>query len=234
MARPITHLRASKADPRTLRMSALIRSNGGRPRIRAVRAERAIRLFDADPELFHGVEQDMLERARGVAVAEVLEIQRGACSFDQAPEPHFGLLLLDGVLARRVEIARGSCCELVGPGDVVRPWLDCGESSPLPAKTAWRALGRSMAAMLDDRFAYAVRLWPQIPSNLMDRLLLRARWLEFQLAVCQRKTVEERLHLMLWQFAYRMGRPVMPAGVALRLPLTHQRSAEVVGASGLR
>ena len=34
---------------------------------------------------------------------------------------------------------------------------------------------------------------------------------------------------MLWQFAYRWG-TVMPAGVALRLPLTHQLLAEVVGA----
>jgi CRP-like cAMP-binding protein len=228
---PVTDLgKQSRARSRTPRAPSVIRPpKGDRPRIRVVEAERAIRLFDADPELFEGVEDEMIERARSVAVAEVMDVKRGWCTFDQSRSPHFGFLLLDGVLARRTQIEKALCCELVGPGDVVRPWLDCSESSPVPAKTAWRALAPGSAAVLDDRFAYAVRLWPQISAALMDRLLLRTRWLEFQLAVCQRKTVEERLHLMLWQFAYRWG-TVTPEGVALRLPLTHRLLAEIVGA----
>jgi CRP/FNR family cyclic AMP-dependent transcriptional regulator len=231
MTTPVTKLRGpSRVRSRTPRPSTVIPpSKGDRPRIRVVQAERAIRLFDADPELFHGVEEEMIERVRGVAVAEVVDVKRGSCTLQQSRKPHFGVLLLDGVLARRAQVAGASCCELVGPGDVVRPWLDCGESSPLPTQTAWQALVRSSVAVLDDRFAYAVRLWPQVPAALMDRLLLRGRWLEFQLAVCQRKTVEERLHLMLWQFAYRWG-TVTPEGVALRLPLTHHLLAEIVGA----
>jgi CRP/FNR family cyclic AMP-dependent transcriptional regulator len=60
-------------------------------------------------------------------------------------------------------------------------------------------------------------------------MLLRARTLAFHLAVCHLVTVEERLLMILWHFAERWGR-VTPRGVVLRLHLTHELLAGVVGA----
>jgi CRP/FNR family transcriptional regulator, cyclic AMP receptor protein len=198
---------------------------------RAAGARGHISLVDADPELFENLDGGAFEQARRVAVAEVRTLKPGLCdlALDSSSRPPFGLLILDGVLMRQVEIAGGSCGELVGPGDVLRPWLDCGDSSTLPTRAVWRALVQSSVAVLDDDFTHAVRLWPQVPAALMDRLLMRTRWLEFQLTICRRKPVAERLHVMLWQFAYRWG-TVTPDGVALPVPLTHQLLADVVGA----
>jgi hypothetical protein len=191
----------------------------------------AVRILDADADLTHGLDEAATEEARAVALAEVLELRAGPCDLDypKCSRPEFGLLVVRGLLTRKVEVAGCSCRELVGPGDVLRPWLDCGPQSPVPATAAWSALVPSSIGVLDRKFADAVRPWPQISAELMDRLLLRSRWIEFQLAVCQRRKVEDRVLLMLWQFAYRWG-IVIPGGVALRIPLTHKQLAEVVGA----
>ena len=191
---------------------------------------RLIYVLDADPELATGLTAAELEEARQRAIAPVSRIAEGSCNWRIRPakRPPFGLLLLKGVVSRRVKVGDCTCRELIGPGDVLRPWVDSEVYGPVPAGE-WRALAPGAFAVLDNRFEQAARPWPAIAAELMDRLVSRTRWLEFQFAVCQHKKVEERLQLILWQFAYRWGK-VVPRGVELRLPLTHRLLAEIVGA----
>jgi len=49
------------------------------------------------------------------------------------------------------------------------------------------------------------------------------------LAIAHHPRVDDRLLLTLWHLAERWGR-VRPEGIAVRLPLTHQRLADLVGA----
>src|SRR5919108_5376997 len=200
-------------------------------RRRRAHARPNVNVLEADADLCQGLDEAVADQARRVAIARVEELRRGPCDFDYQNSscPEFGLLVVRGLLTRKVEIAGGACCELVGPGDVIRPWLECDPQSPLPMTATWSALVPSSIAVLDHKFAAAVRPWPEISAELMNRLLLRSRWIESQFAVCQRRTVEERVLLMLWQFAHRWG-IVVPGGVTLRIPLTHQLLAEVVGA----
>jgi hypothetical protein len=203
-----------------------------RPLRRRVAREPAtlLRVLDADPELGAGLTAAEAREARQRALAPVSPIVQGRCDWRFRPDhrPPFGLLVLSGVLTRHVEVGSSSCRELVGPGDVLRPWVDCEVYGPVPSGE-WRALVPGAVAILDGRFTRAVCAWPAIATELMNRLLSRTRWLEVQFAICQHKKVEERLEMILWQFAYRWGK-VVPGGVALRVPLTHRLLAEIVGA----
>src|SRR5919198_5394550 len=78
------------------------------------------------------------------------------------------------------------------------------------------------------RFALKIGRWPAVTGTILDRVVQRARWLSFHLAVCQIVGVEVRLLIVLWHFADRWGR-VTPAGVKLPLPLSHGLLAGIVG-----
>ena len=84
-------------------------------------------------------------------------------------------------------------------------------------------------AVLNSRFALQVARWPDVTAAIIDRVVQRARWLSFHLAVCHIVGVEVRLLIVLWHFADRWGR-VTPTGVKLPLPLSHGLLAGIVGA----
>jgi hypothetical protein len=93
----------------------------------------------------------------------------------------------------------------------------------------WNIVDPVRLADLDRRFAESVAPWPELTSMLVDRVVQRARWLAFQLAVCHVVRVDMRLLLMLWHFADRWGR-MTPDGAKVHLPITHNVFASVVGA----
>jgi CRP/FNR family transcriptional regulator, cyclic AMP receptor protein len=142
----------------------------------------------------------------------------------------YGFLVLDGILARRVTLGRFDCTELLGQGDLLRPWtFNTHATASNPSTVTWNVVAPVRIATLDRRFAQSVAPWPEITAALMDRLVQRSRWLAFQLAVCHVVRVDTRLLLMLWHFADRWGR-MTREGVRVKLPVTHTVLASVVGA----
>src|SRR5204863_5417616 len=97
---------------------------------------------------------------------------------------HFGLLMLDGLLARTVEVGNRSCVELLGPGDVLRPWVKVAVFSSVPMDSHWTVVERTRVAVLDRRFATTMARFPEIAATMLDRVMVRSRWLTFYLAVC--------------------------------------------------
>jgi hypothetical protein len=142
-----------------------------------------------------------------------------------------GFLVIDGLLLRRVMIAETRCTELIGRGDVLRPWsMDTAEVSSVPIEADWRVVDQSAHfAVLDPNVTRQLGRWPQVTCELFDRTVRRARWLSFQLAVCHTRYVQTRLLMILWHFADRWGR-VRPDGVLVDLQLSHQTLGEIVGA----
>jgi CRP-like cAMP-binding protein len=65
--------------------------------------------------------------------------------------------------------------------------------------------------------------------ELFSRATRRAHSLAVALAIAHHQRVDDRLLLTLWHLAERWGR-VRPEGIAVRLPLSHQRLADLVGA----
>jgi hypothetical protein len=142
-----------------------------------------------------------------------------------------GFLVVEGLLMRRVMIAETRCTELLGRGDVLRPWsMDAAEVSSVPIEADWRVVDQTARlAVLDRNVTRQLGRWPPVTCELFDRTVRRARWLSFQLAVCHTKYVHTRLLMILWHFADRWGR-VRPDGVLVELQLSHRTLGEIVGA----
>ena len=176
---------------------------------------------------------DQRERAALAAVARTEVLDVGLWDEPDDPSNHrdgFGLLVLDGMLARRVTLGRFDCTELLGEGDLLRPWtFDTAMTESIPSHVTWQVVQPVRLAALDRRFALAVAPWPEVSAALMDRIIQRARWLAFQLAVSHVVRVDTRLLLMMWHFADRWGR-MTKEGARVHLPVTHGVLASVVGA----
>jgi CRP-like cAMP-binding protein len=189
------------------------------------------RLLDEDPEL--GVSVPANERAFAARVCEarVVTVAHGPWrppAHEHERSGHLGFLVLSGVVARRVMTAARASCELLGEGDLLRPW---GRAYGLPSSSetvTWSVLAEAQLAMLDGRLAERMRRWPQISEVLLDRCMARNDGLARQLAILSAHPVERRLLLLLWHLAQRWGR-VSRDGVRLPLPLTHGLLAEMIG-----
>jgi CRP/FNR family transcriptional regulator, cyclic AMP receptor protein len=191
-----------------------------------------ISLLEADPEFgeaLAGDERALASRALMVH-ARVLDVGPWEPSGEFVGEPPaVGLLLLDGILTRDLVFAGRTTTELVGGGDVVRPWDDDPQLDALPFSASWHVHVPSRVALLDARFALACGRWPALASALGARHVRRARGLAFQRAIAQLPRIDDRLLVLLWALAERWGR-VGPHGVRLPLPLTHRTLATLVGA----
>ena len=145
------------------------------------------------------------------------------------PTGHLGLLVLDGLVLREQRIGTVSAAELLGAGDVLRPWLTGQEGSSLPATGRWQVLQPTTFAILDRRFATVAGRWPEIGAALMERSVQRARLLAFQMTIASVRRIDARLLLLFWRLADRWGR-VTSDGVVVPLRLTHGWLASLVGA----
>jgi CRP/FNR family transcriptional regulator, cyclic AMP receptor protein len=191
-----------------------------------------ISLLDADPDFADGLEPPELDRARIAARTRVQRLSPGAWDAAAAMEPeahHRGFLIFEGLLAREVEVLGRRCCELIGPGDVIRPWQWDPEGSHVQAEIGWQVLEPSKLAVLDHALVQRLGPYPKLGVELFSRGIRRAHALAVALAISHHQRVDDRLRLTLWHLAERWGR-VTPEGVVVPLPLSHQRLADLVGA----
>lgn len=192
-------------------------------------AAAAVRVFEHEPDLLSGLDGDTAAVLRRRVVVPQLQLAAGVwrppgCGqFDGA----LGLLVLDGVLSRSICLQGRNCAELLGAGDLLRPW-DLGDpADAFAAPCAWRVLQPVRLAVLDRRFAAIAARWPTIVDTLLARSTLRSRALVFHLAIAHIRQAETRLLMLFWHLAERWGR-MTPDGVVLPLPLTHEMLGKLV------
>jgi len=191
-----------------------------------------VQLLEVDPDLAESIPPEKLALAERSALARVDLLEPGEWRGDEdypESQAEYGLLVLDGYLSRTVELHNREWVELLGPGDFLRPWVRFAPYSSVPVEARWTIMKPTRVAVLDHHFTRAIAQTPEIAQTLLDRVMLRSRWLAFHLAVCNLRHVESRLLVVLWHFADRWGR-IGPAGVTVPVPLTHQLLAGVVGA----
>lgn len=192
-----------------------------------------IRVFKYDPDLLVGLEPRQAELIREEALAPSVRLETGAWEAIRDSEPAragFGLLVVEGLVSRCVHVERRSSMELLGPGDLLQPWVEL-EDIAVPCKVEWSVEAPGRAAVLDAEFAErTAERWPSVSGALMTRLVLRSRWLALELAIATLTGVDSRLVMALWHLADRWGR-VTSDGVLLPLPLKHETLAAVIGAS---
>lgn len=187
-----------------------------------------IRVFDLDPELVEDLDPPTATHLRHRLGARRYWLDRGIWEPDFDPDAcrgHLGLLVLDGLLVRTMCLAGRECSEVVGPGDLLRPW-EGDEDSSIPYETTWRVLQPTLCANLDAAFAARAARWPPIAAALLRRSTRRARTLVYQATIAHVRHAETRILLLLWQLADRWGR-VTPDGVLVPVPLTHQMLAQL-------
>jgi len=192
----------------------------------------AVRLYDEDSELFEHLDESGRQEARARAVARCAWLEPGPWSGSlpgQDPEGQLGLLVLDGILVRSIILADRPHSEIVGRGDLLRPWEHDGDTASIPFAARWQVLEPTRLAVLDERFLHCVCRWPSVVSAVVGRAIRRSRWLALQLAISDLRRVEDRLVLLFWHLADRWGR-VRPDGIVLSLPVTHEVLAQLVGA----
>ncbi len=192
----------------------------------------SISIVDADPELRDLLPADEYERVQRETQTAVRRLSAGDWDVAAAEEPdshHRGFLVIDGLISREVEVLGRRCVELIGPGDVIRPWTWDDEGSHVHAEVGWVVLEPARLAVLDHRLVLRIAPWPQLGLELFNRGTRRAHALAVALAIAHHQRVDDRLVLTLWHLAERWGR-VLPDGIALPLPLSHQRLADLVGA----
>ena len=198
------------------------RTRAGRPN------GRPVPLLDRDPELARRLPPDELPCARSAAVAATVSVPVGPWVADMIePHPaHLGYLVLDGVISRELQVAGGRSLELLGAGDVARPWQ---EDSASFCTSRYHAVAPVRLAVLDEAFAERIAPWPQVSALLLERALRRSRCLAAISAVGHVVGLEQRLVALFWCLAERWGR-MSNGGVSIDLPLTHQMIADLIGA----
>jgi CRP-like cAMP-binding protein len=192
--------------------------------------EQTIEVLKQEPDLAVGLSGEELERARRACVATVVEVDKGDLEPDipgVSPDG-FGLLTISGYLLRRVGRDGRFGAEMLGPGDLLRPWQILGDAT-LPFEPCLRAITPVEVASLDLAFARRAAAFPAVGIQLTDRAMQRSRHLAIAMAIQHHPRVDTRLHLLFWHLADRWGR-VESTGISVRLPLTHSAIAELVGA----
>lgn len=185
-----------------------------------------------DRDLADAVPAERRERATLSARSAVLHIPQGIWDAKHDAEitlGGYGLLVLDGILVRRVGVHDRIGAELLGPADLLRPLEHDGEEAMLPFEATWTVIAALRLAVLDRHWSHRMGAFPDVGAALAGRAMLRARRLANTFAIAQHPRLDARLHMLLWQLADRFGR-VHADGVHVDLPMTHELLGHLVGA----
>src|SRR3954466_12080544 len=144
-----------------------------------------VSLFDADPDLVAGVPEEDRAIARRTLIVPAVALDTGLWSPpDDLPFALLiGLIILAGVLSREIGFAGRRTAELLGSGDILRPWDEDGPHGLAPA--TWRVHAPVRIAVLDARFARACGRWPSVAEAVGARHARRAQALARRLAAPQ-------------------------------------------------
>jgi CRP/FNR family transcriptional regulator, cyclic AMP receptor protein len=193
----------------------------------------AVRVADEDPGLLGPLTGELAEAARHQLVARTQWRDPGrweplGVDLPREFDGWLGLLVLDGLVVRQLTVGGLRCCELLGPGDILRPWDEDDDVATLDTEADWRVLEPTRMALLDAGFARRASRWPSLNAELMHRSIRRSRSLSVLLALTQARRADVRLRTLFWHLADRWGR-VTPDGVVLPLRLTHSVIAQLTG-----
>lgn len=122
--------------------------------------------------------------------------------------------------------------ELLGPGDLLRPWQDQGEFF-VDTATSWRVIAPTSLAFLDRDFQTLTQRWPSVYVELVARALERSRRGVLALGLAREPNLEQRLLVLLWHLAGLTGRQTTD-GTLIPVRLTQETLGELLCASRTR
>lgn len=189
-------------------------------------------LLDDLPEFASSIAADRIPAARRDLQARVFLLPKGSWIepiWPRQMNSDAGLLVLEGLLLRRLAIGGRYGAELLATDDLLRPWQGEDAAASMPRELGWRVLRRTRVALLDLDFVRRAAPYPELVGMLIERALRRSRALAVNMAIVHQPRVETRVHLLFWHFADRWG-TVGPNGIFVPLRLTHEIIADLVSA----
>jgi CRP/FNR family cyclic AMP-dependent transcriptional regulator len=186
------------------------------------------RLLEADPELARYLRPESVRAIGANLLVDVIDLPRGEWRPSQS-EPqngHLGYLMLDGLIVRQVSIDDSRSAELLGRGDLVRPWLEDPVSF---CDTEWQVMEPVRLAVLDRRIGVKLCARPELSAALLDKAMRRARSLAVQATTENIRGLQKRLLVLFWHLAERWGFR-REGGVVVPINLTHETLSRLVGA----
>lgn len=189
-----------------------------------------VSVLEVDPDLGEGLSPEEFGKASRCCIGEVLPLRTGwidpwSVLLGAKSEP-LGLLMLSGLVSRRLTVEGRHAVELIGAGD----FLYASAVSPddgLATETSSKVLEPAVLAVLDRSFWQAAARYPALVAALVQRSVHRSRSLMVRLALAEVRQVPTRVHLVLWHLADRWGR-IAPGGVLLPLRLSRTTLAYLV------
>jgi CRP/FNR family transcriptional regulator, cyclic AMP receptor protein len=189
-------------------------------------------LVDVDWGLGRQLTAKRRAAARNEIPVRIVGLERGpwAASHVAASDAgHLGLLVVDGLVGRELLADDVASMELLGPGDLIRPWDEPSDVELLQALVRWSALSPTRLALLDRQLAGRLAAYPEIHCALLERTTARSRRLGVLQAISHLTRVDRRLLTLLWHLAERWGR-VTPRGILVPLTLSHRMLGKLFGA----
>lgn len=189
-------------------------------------------VLDIDPDLGAELDEARFAEARRSLIARMETVRTGHWD---APGDAFaagrgvGLMISEGFMLRSLTLEHRTAAEVLGPGDLLRPWQDDGDHPVYPFEPGWQVVQDLSIAVLDMGFLKRLMPFPEVTAALIGRALDRSRRVAGHLVLAQLASVEHRVLLALWHMADRWGR-VRPDGIVLPVRLTHQGLGSIIGA----
>jgi CRP/FNR family cyclic AMP-dependent transcriptional regulator len=187
-------------------------------------------LLDLEPDLGGDLSGEDFACARAAIKVPVEVLERGPWQSPQEGDPAaLGLLVVSGFLVRELRLgAAARFAELLGPGDLLRPWQDENEGGLLSWTSSWRVLDEAAIATLGAEVGKLAAQWPELGNGLTRRAMQRARRQSVAATIPTLVRVQDRLVVLFMHLADRWGH-VTREGIVLRLPLTHELIARLSG-----
>lgn len=200
-----------------------------------VRRRQGVYLLRADPDLGRRLTPREFDAARLRSVVATRSLSKGAWHPEQETfdEDGLGLLIIDGIVRRRTVVAGQASAEVLGTGDLLRPWQSIDEYATVASHCEWKICAATTIAVLDAPLTQRLAAWPSVLSQIAGRAVQRSGDLALSMAISALAGAELRIQLMLWHLADRWGR-VHPRGATLPLKLEQSTIGELVGLSRSR
>ena len=191
---------------------------------------RTALILEEDEDLARSIPSRERGRAAALLRARVIAYERSLWEVPRLdPDTGYGLLMLNGLIARRVRLARAVAVEILGPGDVLRPPDDLPLGTHDQLRAEWKVFQPARFAVLDEQITSQLTESTGLSLALAARLTRRARRLTYLLAISHLARVEDRLLATFWHLAGNWGR-MTEGGMTVPVPLLHSDLGHIVGA----
>lgn len=205
-------------------------ADGRDPRANPDRRQRVCYILKEDPDLGERLSEEDRRVATALLRAPLMFVSSPRWAPpERMPGNSLGLLVLDGLIGRRLRIGPAVATELLGSGDLLRPWDEPARWSLVPPELDWRVFRPARLAVLDERVTSLISRRPQLVIAFTSRLLRRAHHGHYLMALSHLTRVEDKLLATLWHLAGSWGR-VTADGVTMPFRLTHEVLGEIIGA----